>query len=935
MRNRRFGIIALLLAFEIVAASVLCGVGAVPAQAATLSTYRLTATGQAASYPVGTLVDVSGKTQEAVNAVVATAITGMTPIAVTLATDTAGDTGYDAVRIAPVAAGPHIQLWAKDTANNWYDINAVGWGPPSGFPLPVQYSATTDVYLLADMAGDYPLTITLVDVVNGNATVALTSGTVRVGTPMAVSATVPTFIVGQQAEFTVTTVANDDAGKLVRAYFTIPAGVTAEYYEVADGKWYPLPNSYGPETGFPVASATSRFRATFAAAGEHTVNIQFKTVADGAVLADYDLIAMARAPEKSAYEFFLEADGVVAGQEKTVPVSFEAVQVKDEGYNAVRFNVRVSKQPAGSTVSLKATDTNGQEFDVVQVGFWGPAGGFPINKDYSATTDFRALFSKPGDYTIDLSLYDVEASSDIMTKQFDVTVGTVPAAFVPTDQTGIHAGKVFEEYQLKADDRVIDLSSANVESISVLGPGAAVPEMLTPDTDSTLWFNVQHAAGDYVYTVVDKNGVTYEAKLSWTALTAVSAVATGQTGTHETNQYAEYKFMNGNTPLDLSSFTAMYQIKPDGSVRELTANSDKNLWFKTNGQLSGTHTFLVKKDVTWYKAIITVAPNPPSGGGDGVTPTPQPVNSNTGAAVVNPAAGGTVSLGTDVSLQIPAGALGTGPSVNVAIQEVAAPPAVPSGFSLLGTVYEFTVANHNHFAFSAPVTLTFTFDPSLLQPGQQPSVHYYDEAAGRWVDIGGTVSGNTIVVTVDHFTRFAVLATPAVPAVRLSDIAGHWAEANITRLVSLGAVDGYPDRTFRPENRITRAEFVTILVKALKLEPRTGTVFADTGNHWAKDAISTAAGWGIVDGYGANRFGPDDPVTREQLVAMVVRALKLPSGGAQTAFGDQSAISDWASDAVAAAVAADIIGGYPDGTFRPAATATRAEAATVLAKAIK
>jgi hypothetical protein len=146
----------------------------------TRSTYELSQTGLAESYTVGTLVAVAGKTQQEINQDVQTAIAGLTPIKVTLATKDLGQAGYEAVRILPVGAGEHIQLWAKDTAGNWYDINVVGWGPAEGFALPAEYSATTDVYLLADAAGDYTLNIQLVDLKDNNNVIAQASATVHV-----------------------------------------------------------------------------------------------------------------------------------------------------------------------------------------------------------------------------------------------------------------------------------------------------------------------------------------------------------------------------------------------------------------------------------------------------------------------------------------------------------------------------------------------------------------------------------------------------------------------------------------------------------------------------------------------------------------------------------------------------------------------------------
>ena len=70
----------------------------------------------------------------------------------------------------------------------------------------------------------------------------------------------------------------------------------------------------------------------------------------------------------------------------------------------------------------------------------------------------------------------------------------------------------------------------------------------------------------------------------------------------------------------------------------------------------------------------------------------------------------------------------------------------------------------------------------------------------------------------DYLTKFAVIvqekAQEQAPETALTDISGHWAGKNITELAALRVVSGYPDGTFRPDNRITRSEFTVILVKA-------------------------------------------------------------------------------------------------------------------------
>lgn len=173
------------------------------------------------------------------------------------------------------------------------------------------------------------------------------------------------------------------------------------------------------------------------------------------------------------------------------------------------------------------------------------------------------------------------------------------------------------------------------------------------------------------------------------------------------------------------------------------------------------------------------------------------------------------------------------------------------------------------------------------------------------------------------------------PEVVLTDIAGHWAENNIKYIVAQGIVGGYPDNTFRPDQKITRAEFVTMLVKAFKLEQKSNPGFADISGHWAADDIKTAAFYGIVDGYDSGLFQPDDYITREQLAVMVVRVLKLIVIDEETTFADRGSISPWASSAVAAAVKHNLITGYPDNTFRPSGFTTRAEAATIIYNALQ
>lgn len=168
---------------------------------------------------------------------------------------------------------------------------------------------------------------------------------------------------------------------------------------------------------------------------------------------------------------------------------------------------------------------------------------------------------------------------------------------------------------------------------------------------------------------------------------------------------------------------------------------------------------------------------------------------------------------------------------------------------------------------------------------------------------------------------------------KIKDIVGHWAEEDILKLYEKKLMDVYPDGTFRPDNKMTRAEFTSVLVDAFTLEPGEGKIFTDTQNHWAKEAIAVANGHGIAQGYSETFFGADNLLTREQMVAMVINTLELSTKESERVFIDQNDVSDWAVEAMDTAIANQIIVGYPDKSIQPQGETTRAEAAAVIVRA--
>jgi len=110
--------------------------------------------------------------------------------------------------------------------------------------------------------------------------------------------------------------------------------------------------------------------------------------------------------------------------------------------------------------------------------------------------------------------------------------------------------------------------------------------------------------------------------------------------------------------------------------------------------------------------------------------------------------------------------------------------------------------------------------------------------------------------------------------------------------------------------------------------------FRDIGGHWAKATIERAAAAGIVSGYPDGTFGPNRTVTRAEFAVLLSKALQPSGTGVTLAFADQAKIGAWARQAVARAVQAGWIKGYKDGSFRPNAEITRVEMAAMIANAM-
>ena len=146
---------------------------------------------------------------------------------------------------------------------------------------------------------------------------------------------------------------------------------------------------------------------------------------------------------------------------------------------------------------------------------------------------------------------------------------------------------------------------------------------------------------------------------------------------------------------------------------------------------------------------------------------------------------------------------------------------------------------------------------------------------------------------------------------------------------------GYPDGTVQPNGKITRAEVATIFFRLLSDDTReafwssTNSYSDVTADKWYNNAVSTLSRLGVISGYPDGTFRPDASITRAEFAKIAVSFCKYGSTTYSGCFSDVKA-SDWFSTCVETARNSNLIAGYPDGTFRPNNAITRAEACTIV-----
>ena len=253
---------------------------------------------------------------------------------------------------------------------------------------------------------------------------------------------------------------------------------------------------------------------------------------------------------------------------------------------------------------------------------------------------------------------------------------------------------------------------------------------------------------------------------------------------------------------------------------------------------------------------------------------------------------------------------------------------------------QFTLSHDGPFGF----TLTLAAPLGRDNAGYWANLYYYNEK-GRELEFRQAARigrDGRAEFRMDHASQYAVVIddkSHEPEPLPFSDVPeDHWAYDAIQYVYGEGLMAGTGETTFSPNGTTTRGQIVTILWR-LAGSPQVNYLmdFADVDPAaWYGEAVRWASSLRIASGYGDGRFGPDDPITREQLAVMLYQyawnmGYDLTGGGmALQEFADYEAISPYALEALDWAVNAGIISGTGDSTLSPQGRATRAQAAQIL-----
>lgn len=181
-----------------------------------------------------------------------------------------------------------------------------------------------------------------------------------------------------------------------------------------------------------------------------------------------------------------------------------------------------------------------------------------------------------------------------------------------------------------------------------------------------------------------------------------------------------------------------------------------------------------------------------------------------------------------------------------------------------------------------------------------------------------------------------VLSSINIVSAESAEIRGHWAENQLNDWIDRGLMTGYVDGTYKPNNKITRSEFVALVNRIYQFDEKGEADFTDVdaeSNLWVYEEVSKAKHAGYINGFVDGSFKPNDNITRQEVAAIVSRIEKLePNSDSDTlkSFGDAKDIPEWSKADIGAVVEKGYMRGTPENEFKALTQISRAEVVTAL-----
>ena len=172
----------------------------------------------------------------------------------------------------------------------------------------------------------------------------------------------------------------------------------------------------------------------------------------------------------------------------------------------------------------------------------------------------------------------------------------------------------------------------------------------------------------------------------------------------------------------------------------------------------------------------------------------------------------------------------------------------------------------------------------------------------------------------------------------VNDIKNHWASSDINNFINKGYISGYQDGTFKPNNDITRAEFVKIVNRVFGFTEKGTVTFNDVkSSDWFYNDIAIAQKAGYINGKTLTTFAPNDKITRQEVAVILTNIMnnKDTVYDRINTFTDGYKTSSWAKSSVEGAIEAGYLRGNDKGLLNPTGNITRAEAVTMLSRVKK